>query len=62
MATTANMHGADYAEAHSSGGTAWVSVHSKDGDVFTMFVPMSVAQAAADAFNAAMAEHKEQAQ
>ena len=53
---TANMHYIKTAYAvEADNGTSWLKIESKNGDAFTLFMPLKVAQAVADAWDAATA-------
>ena len=53
---TANLYNVAKVEACASGDTAWFSLMDADGNKFTAFVPLPVADAMAAAFNAAQAQ------
>ena len=54
---TADMHYIETVKADAYNGTTWLQIRSKDGSVFTVFMPMNVAQAVADAYTSAMSEN-----
>lgn len=63
---SANLHNVAKVEACTSGDTAWFSLMDADGNKFTAFVPLPVAEAMAQAFNgtrieAAAATHADMA-
>jgi hypothetical protein len=54
MTTSTAFHHATEAHAYISGDTEWLQIVSKDGSYVSVFMPIDVATAMADAFNAAM--------
>lgn len=53
---SANLHNVAKVEAECSGSTAWLLLSDGDGNKFVAFVPLPVAEAMAQAFNAAKAQ------
>ena len=60
MTMTVHIHGVTKMTAKKSGSTEWLDIQSKH-DCMTAYMPHAVAMATADAFNAAMAKHKQAA-
>ena len=55
MSATVNIHGARKATARVSGSTEWLEIEARNGTTVAIFMPLAVAHAMADAFNASHA-------